>query len=199
MRLLLPLLLRVLCFLQTCSWPAKVHCFHKLACKRPFGFQTEAKTWTLVLAKKEKSFLHTEAVPGLSETNNALSICTVSIAIDQPHFLFPRQFIFCASTNPPCSLLDMKVFHSCLLFLLLSSGLHEAKAGKSSGSKRKHSSDEESEDWWQWSLKLGAENKIPASVAKTNIEKAEKSGADGFKFKGKGKMLPELSGEQEIL
>ena len=81
----------------------------------------------------------------------------------------------------------MKVFHSCLLFLLLSAGLHEAIAGKSSGSKRKHASDEESEDWWQWSLKLGAENKIPATVAKTNIEKAEKSGAHGFKFKGKGK------------
>ena len=102
MRLLLPLLLGVLCFLQTCSWPAKVHCFHKLACKRPFGFQTEAKTWALVLAKKEKSFLHTEAVPSLSETNNALSICTVPVAIDQPHFLFPRQFFFYASTNHPC-------------------------------------------------------------------------------------------------
>ena len=81
----------------------------------------------------------------------------------------------------------MKAFHSCLLFLLLSAGLHEAIAGKSSGSKRKHASDDESEDWWQWSLKLGAENKIPATVAKTNIEKAEKSGAHGFKFKGKGK------------
>jgi len=84
-------------------------------------------------------------------------------------------------------LLDMKVFHSCLLFLVLSAGLHEAKAGKSSGSKRKHSPDEESEDWWQWSLKLGAENKIPASVAKTNIEKAKKSGANGFKSKVKAK------------
>ena len=36
-------------------------------------------------------------------------------------------------------------------------------------------------------LKLGAENKIPASVAKTNIEKAKKSGANGFKSKVKAK------------
>ena len=113
---------------------------------------------------------------------------------------FQGSSFFYASTNHPCRcfgpsiLLDMKVFHSCLLFLLLSAGLHDAKAGKSSGSKRKHSSDEESEDWWQWSLKLGAENKIPASVAKTNIEKAEKSGADGFKFKGKGKKCFDLRG-----
>ena len=136
---------------------------------------TGAKTWTLMLAKKVFCFFTLKQC--LAGQKPIIPI--EPVAIDQPHCLL---LTFWACTN--AAALSWIKHH---LFLLLSACLHEAIAGKSSGSKRKHASDEESEDWWQWSLKLGAENKILASVAKTNIEKAEKSGAHGFKFKGKGK------------
>ena len=72
-----------------------------------------------MLEKKEKSFLHTEAVPSLSETNNALSICTVPVAIDQPHFLFPRQFFFLCKYQPSLQVFWTKhlVRHESVSFL----------------------------------------------------------------------------------
>ena len=71
-------------------------------------------------------------------------------------------------------------------------GLQKAFAGKSSSSKRKRDSSE-SEDWNAFSLNLHAKNLLPATVAKRNIEKGNKAGAKGLKFRGEKKaklMLP---------
>ena len=63
-------------------------------------------------------------------------------------------------------------------------GLQKAFAGKSSSSKRKRDSSE-SEEWNAFSLNLHAKNLLPATVAKRNIEKGNKAGAKGIKFRGK--------------
>ena len=70
------------------------------------------------------------------------------------------------------------------IFMSFHVGLQKAFAGKSSSSKRKRDSSE-SEDWNAFSLNLHAKNLLPATVAKRNIEKGNKAGAKGIKFRGK--------------
>ena len=76
--------------------------------------------------------------------------------------------------------------HKWLLWgLLWQACLQKAEGVKSSGSKRKASASDESEDWFSWSLNLAASNQVPAAVGKVNLEKANKSGAKGLKLQGK--------------
>jgi len=74
----------------------------------------------------------------------------------------------------------MKFVHHLALWLLVSACLHWAWAMP----KRK-CEDESSEDWKDWSINLATSNQVPATLAKMNIEKGNKSGAAGHKFKGK--------------
>ena len=68
-------------------------------------------------------------------------------------------------------------------------GLQKALAGKSSGPKRKapgsDSDSGESQEWAQWALHLHSSNKLPGTVAKKNIEKANKAGATSLKIQSK--------------
>ena len=70
------------------------------------------------------------------------------------------------------------------IFISFHVGLQKAFAGKSSSSKRKRDSSE-SEDWHAFSLHLHAKNLLPATMAERNIEKGNKAGAKGIKFRGK--------------
>ena len=63
-------------------------------------------------------------------------------------------------------------------------GLEQAMAGPKSSSKRKHGSSE-SEDGFSFSLSLSASNKMPGTLCKRNIEKAQKAGAKGVRLKAK--------------
>ena len=84
-----------------------------------------------------------------------------------------------------CSdLATMRIFAWFVFFLGFQAGLHKAIAAKSSSSKRKRSSSD-SEEWKSFSMNLHAKNMLPGTLAKLNIEKANKSGAKGWKFRGK--------------
>lgn len=74
----------------------------------------------------------------------------------------------------------MKFLHHLALWLLAPACLHWAWAMP----KRK-CEDESSEEWRDWSINLATSNQVPATLAKMNIEKGNKSGAAGHKFKGK--------------
>ena len=78
----------------------------------------------------------------------------------------------------------MKLLCWIWLWTLFHVGLQKAQAGKSSSSKRKRESSQ-SEDWNTFSMNLHAKNVLPATVAKRNIEKANKAGAQGKKFRAK--------------
>ena len=74
----------------------------------------------------------------------------------------------------------MKFLANLALWLLAPACLHWAWAMP----KRK-CQDESSEDWKDWSINLATSNQVPATLAKVNIEKGNKSGAAGHKFQGK--------------
>ena len=79
----------------------------------------------------------------------------------------------------------MKVFHWLLSCLLLLACLEKALSGPGTSSKRKRGDSSDSEDWKDFSLNLSTKNEVPACVAKVNIEKAKKAGAQGAKLTGK--------------
>lgn len=77
----------------------------------------------------------------------------------------------------------MRLLTFLFIVCVLLACLEKAIAGPGTSSKRKR--DESSDEWIDWSLNLATKNQLPASLAKVNIEKANKSGAQGLKLPGK--------------
>jgi len=77
----------------------------------------------------------------------------------------------------------MRLLTFLFIVCVLLACLEKAIAGPGTSSKRKR--DESSDEWADWSLNLATKNQLPASLAKVNIEKANKSGAQGLKLPGK--------------
>ena len=77
----------------------------------------------------------------------------------------------------------MKLLTFLFNFCVLLACLEKAIAGPGTSGKRKR--DESSDEWADWSVNLATKNQLPASLAKINIEKANKSGAKGLTLPGK--------------
>ena len=64
-------------------------------------------------------------------------------------------------------------------------GLEQALAGTGEASSKRKNISSSSEDWGEYSMYLYNSNQLPGTLAKKNIRKAQKAGANGIKLKGK--------------